>query len=121
SRYAQLVLQVGPNWLSADGKVRNTPLPAFVVAHHHLDSTRYRYSVEAGMPEGETWRYMQARYPALFVLVVFFGVMAGILAHWLQKRSSAPTLELQRALVANEFVPYYQPIVRGDNIRQWAG
>ncbi|MGH8410555.1 MAG: EAL domain-containing protein, partial [Pseudomonas sp.] len=46
---------------------------------------------------------------------------AGILAHWLQKRSSAPTLELQRALGANEFVPYYQPVVRGDNIRQWAG
>lgn len=24
---------------------------------------RYHYSVEAGMPAGETWRYMQARYP----------------------------------------------------------
>ncbi|EJF72673.1 cyclic diguanylate phosphodiesterase (EAL) domain-containing protein [Pseudomonas sp. Ag1] len=121
SRYTDLVLQVGPNWLAADGKVHSTALPTFSVAHHHLDSTRYTYSVEAGMPEGETWRYMQARYPALFVLVVFFGVLAGILAHWLQKRSSAPTLELQRALGANEFVPYYQPVVRGDNIRQWAG
>ena len=121
SRYTDLVLQVGPNWLAADGKVHSTTLPTFSVAHHHLDSTRYTYSVEAGMPEGETWRYMRARYPALFVLVVFFGVLAGIFAHWLQKRSSAPTLELQRALGANEFVPYYQPVVRGDNIRQWAG
>eukprot|EP01132_Coremiostelium_polycephalum_P017982 gene17982-21470_t len=88
SRYTDLVLQVGPNWLAADGKVHSTALPTFSVAHHHLDSTRYTYSVEAGMPEGETWRYMRARYPALFVLVVFFGVLAGILAHWLQKRSS---------------------------------
>ncbi len=120
SRYAHLVLQVGPNWLDADGKVHDGPVPEFAVAHHHLASAHYQYSVEAGMPAGETWRYMQARYPALFSLVVFFGVLAGVLAHWLQKRSSAPTQELQRALSANEFIPYFQPVVRGDT-RQWAG
>ncbi|MFC6338802.1 EAL domain-containing protein [Pseudomonas sp. CCM 7891] len=120
SRYAKLTLQVGPNWLGADGKVHSYAPPVFAVAHHQLDSRRYRYSVEAGMPEGEVWRYMQARHPALFSLVVFFGVLAGVLAHWLQKRSSAPTHELQRALGANEFVPYFQPVVRGDNL-QWAG
>jgi len=120
SRYTYLVLQVGPNWLGADGKVHNTAPPKFAVAHQHLDSKRYVYSVEAGLPEGEVWRYMEARYPALFSLVVFFGVLAGVFAHWLQKRSSAPTHELQRALGANEFVPYFQPVVRGDSL-QWAG
>ena len=120
SRYAQLVLQVGPNRLGADGKVYDTPVPPFAVAHHHLASARYHYSVDAGMPAGEVWRYMQARYPALFSLVLFFGVLAGLLAHWLQKRSSAPTHELQRALGANEFIPYFQPVVRGDT-REWAG
>eukprot|EP01133_Synstelium_polycarpum_P012735 gene12735-14944_t len=104
SRYTDLVLQVGPNWLAADGKVHSTALPTFSVAHHHLDSTRYTYSVEAGMPEGETWRYMRARYPALFVLVVFFGVLAGILAHWLQKRSStAAQLAPHTAQFADNF------------------
>ncbi len=120
SRYAQLVLQVGPHWLGADGKVRNTALPEFAVAHQHLVSGRYHYSVDAGMPAGEVWRYMQARYPALFSLVLFFGVLAGLIAHWLQKRVSAPTHELQRALGANEFIPYFQPVVRGDT-REWAG
>ncbi|MGL5998206.1 MAG: EAL domain-containing protein [Pseudomonas proteolytica] len=120
SRYADLVLQVGPNWLGSDGQVHTSAPPVFAVAHHQLGSQRYAYSVEAGMPEGEVWRYMEARYPALFSLVVFFGVLAGALAHWLQKRSSAPTHELQRALGANEFVPYYQPVVRGDSL-QWAG
>ncbi|MFA7943874.1 EAL domain-containing protein [Pseudomonas brenneri] len=120
SRYADLVLQVGPNWLGSDGKVHSTALPVFAVAHHQLGSQRYAYSVEAGMPEGEVWRYMEARYPPLFSLLVFFGVLAGVLAHWLQKRSYAPTHELQRALGANEFVAYYQPVVRGDT-RQWAG
>ncbi|MGA9700996.1 EAL domain-containing protein [Pseudomonas sp.] len=120
SRYAHLVLQVGPHWLGADGKVNDAPVPHFAVARHHLASERYHYSVDAGMPAGEVWRYMQARYPALFSLVLFFGVLAGVLANWLQKRSSAPTHELQRALGANEFIPYFQPVVRGDT-REWAG
>ncbi|MCU1783157.1 EAL domain-containing protein [Pseudomonas sp. 13B_2.1_Bac1] len=120
SRYANLILQVGPNWLGADGKVRNTQVPVFAVAHHHLASERYRYSVDAGMPAGEVWRYMQDRYPAMFSLVVFFGLLAGVLGHALQKRVTAPTHELQRALGANEFVPYFQPVVRGDT-REWAG
>jgi EAL domain-containing protein (putative c-di-GMP-specific phosphodiesterase class I) len=120
SRYAQLVLQVGPNWLGADGNVQNSALPVFAVAPQQLASTHYQYSVEVGMPAGEVWRYMQARYPAPFSLVLFFGVLAGLLAHWLQKRVSAPTQELQRALGANEFIPYFQPVVRGDT-REWAG
>ena len=120
SRFAQLVLQVGPHWLDADGKVHADALPEFAVAHQHLASERYNYSVDAGMPAGEVWRYMDNRYPAVFSLVVFFGVLAGLLAHWLQKRSSAPTQELQRALGANEFIPYFQPVVRGDT-RAWAG
>lgn len=120
SRYANVVLQVGPNWLAADGQVQNTTAPVFAVAHHHLESQRYHYSVDAGMPAGEVWRYMQDRYPALFSLVMFFGLLAGLFAHWLQKRSSAPTHELQRALGANEFIAYYQPVVRGDT-QDWAG
>jgi hypothetical protein len=60
SRYAQLVLQVGPHWLGADGNVHETAVPVFAVAHHHLASERYHYSVDAGMPAGEVWRYMPA-------------------------------------------------------------
>ncbi|MGY2291023.1 EAL domain-containing protein [Pseudomonas sp. SDO528_S397] len=120
SNYAQLNLQVGPHWLSADGKVHTSTPPLFAVAHQHLASERYVYSVNVGMPQGEIWRYMEARYPAVFALVIFFGVLAALLAHGLQKRITAPTQELRRALEANEFVAYFQPVVRGDS-RQWAG
>lgn len=120
SRRTRLVLQVGPNWLSQDGQIRATVLPVFPVAPYRLESTRYPYSIQAGMPEGEVWRYMKSNYPALFCLLVFFGALAGVAGHRLQRLSSAPSHELQRALEAGEFIPFFQPLVHGDS-GEWAG
>ncbi|SEO52693.1 EAL domain-containing protein [Pseudomonas sp. NFACC39-1] len=116
----RLLLQVGPNWLTADGKVRPAPLPALPVARSNLTSLRYAFNVAAGFDEGEIWRYMAREYPPLFSLLIFFGVIAGTLGHWLQKRATSPSHELQRALEAGEFVPYLQPVVQGDS-KRWAG
>ncbi len=120
-RKTLLLLQVGPNWLSADGHVHDDSLlPPLPVARTHLLSNRYAFEVEAGFPEGEVWRYMASEYPPLFSLLIFFGVIAGAIGHWLQKRSSSPSHEMQRALEAAEFIPYFQPVVHGDS-KQWAG
>ncbi|MGW8467026.1 EAL domain-containing protein [Pseudomonas sp. CLCA07] len=119
-RNTLLLLRVGPNWLSADGKVHGGALPALPVAERERSSSRYAFTVSAGFPEGETWRYMASEYPPLFSLLVFFGVVSGAIGHFLQKRSWSPTREMQRALVAQEFVPYFQPVVHGDT-RKWSG
>lgn len=110
-----LILQVGPNWLSAEGQFHEDALPEFPVAQTRLDSSRYAFGVEAGFPEGETWRYMSSEYPPLFSLLIFFGVLSGLIGHVLQKRSSSPTHEMKRALEAAEFVPYFQAVVHGDS------
>ncbi|WP_282410047.1 EAL domain-containing protein [Pseudomonas sp. PS02303] len=115
-----LLLQVGPNWISADGKVHDVALPVPPVAESKLTSTRYGFTVAAGFPEGETWRYMNSEYPPLFSLLIFFGVVSGAIGHVLQKRSSSPSHEMQRALEAGEFVPYFQPVVHGDT-KTWSG
>ncbi|VVO10937.1 EAL domain-containing protein [Pseudomonas fluorescens] len=115
-----LLLQVGSSRLSADGQFHNAPLPALPVAQSTLTSSRYAFSVEAGFPEGETWRYMSSEYPSLFSLLIFFGVVSGFIGHVLQKRSSSPSHEMQRALEAAEFVPYFQPVVHGDS-KKWSG
>lgn len=120
SHDTNLILQVGRNWLSVDGEVQATALPVSSIAPNRRASTRYPYSVQTGMPEGAVWRYMTSHYPALFCLLVFFGGLAAGIGHWLQKLSSAPTHELQRALEANEFIPYFQPVVRSKNA-EWAG
>jgi hypothetical protein len=57
-RHMLLVLQVGDNWLSADGKVHTGALPALPVAQSTLHSNRYAFSVSAGFPRakpGATW------------------------------------------------------------------
>ncbi|MDF9907463.1 UNVERIFIED_ORG: sensor c-di-GMP phosphodiesterase-like protein [Pseudomonas reinekei] len=119
-RQTLLVLQVGPDWMSADGKVHTGAAPELPVAHSRLASGHYAFAVEAGFPKGETWRYMSSEYPPLFSLLIFFGVIAGSIGHFLQKRSSAPTQEMQRALEAAEFIPYFQPVVHGDS-KSWSG
>ncbi|WP_460160965.1 EAL domain-containing protein [Pseudomonas sp. S2_B10] len=119
-RQTLLMLQVGDNWLSADGRVHQGPLPALPVAHSMLESERYGFNVSAGFPEGETWRYMAANYPPLFSLLIFFGVISGAIGHVVQKRSNSPSHEMLRALEAGEFIPYFQPVVHGDS-KQWSG
>ncbi|EJM18304.1 EAL domain-containing protein [Pseudomonas sp. GM21] len=119
-RKTLLLLQVGPNWLSADGQVHKAPLPTLPVAESELTSSRYGFTVVAGYPESEIWRYMAGEYPPLFSLLIFFGVVSGAIGHVLQKRSWSPTREMQRALAAEEFVPYFQPVVHGDT-RKWSG
>ncbi|KJZ40032.1 MULTISPECIES: cyclic diguanylate phosphodiesterase [Pseudomonas] len=115
-----LLLQVGPNWLSVDGKVHEDALPVLPLAESELTSSRYAFSVVAGFPEGENWRYMASEYPPLFSLLIFFGVASGAIGHVLQRRSWSPIHEMQRALAAEEFVPYFQPVVHGDT-RKWSG
>ena len=114
-RQTLLILQVGPNWLTADGQFHEDAPPAMPTAQSHLGSSRYDFSVTAGFPKGETWRYMRSQYPPLFSLLIFFGVISGSLGHFLQKRTSSPTHEMQRALDAAEFVPYFQTVVHGDS------
>jgi len=119
-RQTLLLLQVGPNWLTADGKFHEGPLPHLPVGQSKLTSSRYPFAVEAGFAEGEVWRYMRSEYPPLFSLLIFFGVIGGSIGHFVQKRSSSPTHEMQRALESAEFIPYFQPVVYSDN-KKWSG
>lgn len=120
SHKTRLFFKVGEHWIAADGQVRDSAPPVFPVADNQVTSNRFAYSIEAGFPKGEVWRYMQAEYPVLFGLLVLLGALAGGSTRWMQKRASAPTHELQRALEAQEFIPYFQPVVRGED-EAWAG
>ncbi|WP_166365123.1 EAL domain-containing protein [Pseudomonas akapageensis] len=116
----QLVLQVGNAWLSADGQVHALPTPAFAVAATDLASARYNFSIHTGFATNESWRLMTQLYQPVFGLLTFLGIMAGTVCYWMLRRARSPRLELQRAIDANEFIPFFQPVVRGDDCT-WAG
>ena len=115
-----LLIQVGDAWIDRYGVVRNTPVPEYPVAQVSLPSSEYPYRVVAGFSDGEVWRFAVVEYPGLVALLIFLGVVSAATVRWLQKRASSPSHELQRALEAGEFIPFFQPILRAAD-RQWAG
>lgn len=112
-----LRLQVGTQWLGEDGKVSATPVPAQAEAATRADSARHVFSVHSGYPGGEAWRLMYSEYPGLFGLLIFLGALAGSACRWQLRRASSSRAEIQRALEADEFIPYFQPVVRGSDFR----
>ncbi|MDD1016437.1 EAL domain-containing protein [Pseudomonas rubra] len=118
--HTQLSLQVGRFWMDKDGIVREGLAPAAAVAAVQLTSQRYPFAIHSGYGADKVGQVMRDEYPALFGLLVFLGVIAGAVCRWLLRRASSPRAELQRAMEANEFLPYFQPVVRKGDYR-WAG
>ncbi|MCT8163296.1 MULTISPECIES: EAL domain-containing protein [unclassified Pseudomonas] len=113
-------LQVGEHWMGVDGVVREgTPAPA-ANAPTTQGSTRYPFSVHGGYAAGAGEWMLRNQYPALISLLVVLGVLAGSVCRWQIRRASSPRAELRRALEADEFLPYFQPVVRAGDYR-WAG
>ncbi|WDY60136.1 EAL domain-containing protein [Pseudomonas sp. PSKL.D1] len=115
-----LQVRVGNHWLGKDGIVREGPPPAAPTANVLLSSTRYPFSVQGGYDANKPAELLLGHYPALLSLLLVLGAVAGTICHWQIRRASSPRAELRRALEADEFLPYYQPVVRKGDYR-WAG
>ncbi|MCO7518419.1 MULTISPECIES: EAL domain-containing protein [unclassified Pseudomonas] len=116
----ELQVQVGNHWMGANGKVHSGTPPVAASAAVTFSSTRYPFSVHGGYAASKPGEVMRARYPALLSLLLVLGVLAGAACRWQLRRASSPRAELERALEANEFVPYFQPVVRNGDYH-WAG
>ncbi|TDF82429.1 EAL domain-containing protein [Pseudomonas sp. H9] len=116
----RLILQVGPNWMGQSGEVHTGPRPVPQVAVSELSSLHYPFSILGGYDQGKVGKVMRSEYPALFGLLILLGAMAAVTCYWQLRRASSPRAELQRAIEADEFVPYFQPVVR-QNDYGWAG
>ncbi|PYB80914.1 cyclic diguanylate phosphodiesterase [Pseudomonas sp. LB-090624] len=115
-----LHIRVGNAWMGKDGIVHKGLPPPAANANVLLGSTRYPFSVQGGYDasyQGQLWR---SHYPALVALLIVLGVVAALVCRWQVRRASSPRAELRRALEADEFLPYFQPVVRKGDFR-WAG
>lgn len=116
----QLFIQVGDAWIDRHGQVRGTPPPHYPEAQVTVTSREFPFRVVAGFSDGEVWRFAREEYPGLLGLLIFLGLISAATVRRLKIRSSSPSNELQRGLDAEEFIPYFQPVVRADT-KQWAG
>lgn len=117
---SDLQLQVGGQWMDEAGIVRDgvpTPLPLGHVVQY---SERFPYAVIGGFPEGAQWQHIREDSLPLVTLMCMLGGISGFVCFWLWGRSATPSLELERALLAGEFVPYLQPLVDARDGR-WVG
>ncbi|NQD77463.1 cyclic diguanylate phosphodiesterase [Pseudomonas sp. CM27] len=116
----ELRIRVGDRWMGKDGIVHKGVPPAAASAHVLLGSTRYPFSVQGGYAAAQQGRLWRSHYPALLGLLLVLGAAAALACRWQIRRASSPRAELRRALEADEFLPYFQPVVRQGDYR-WAG
>ena len=117
---SDLQLQVGRQWMDEQGRVFDgvpAPLP---LGHVELASERFPYKVIGGFPTGAQWKHIREDSLPLVALMLMLGGVSGMACYWLWGRSATPSLELERALIAGEFVPYLQPLVDARDGR-WVG
>jgi hypothetical protein len=107
----ELLVRVGSHWMGQDGLVhQGTPPVAASAPVTSLDTLPVQ---RAGrLRRGQAGRADALRYPALLSLLLVLGVVAGSVCRWQMRRATSPRAELDRALEAGEFLPYFQPVVR---------
>ncbi|WEK28681.1 MAG: EAL domain-containing protein [Candidatus Pseudomonas phytovorans] len=115
-----LQIRVGNAWMGKDGVVHKGVPPAAASANVLLGSTRYPFSVQGGYSADKQGQLLRSHYPALLSLLLVLGAMAALVCRWQIRRATSPRAELDRALRADEFLPYFQPVVRKGDYR-WAG
>lgn len=77
-------------------------------------STKYPFSVETGFEPGDLRDYVLSRYAPVLALLLVLGGISAFAIHRVAMNARNISAEVRRAIKNNEFVPYYQPIVRSD-------
>ena len=117
---SDLQLQVGGEWMDEQGNVYARDPDPLPIGHIRLVSERFPYSVTGGFTAGSQWQHIRQDALPLASLLLLLGTISGLACYWLWGRSATPSLELERALMAGEFVPYLQPLVDARDGR-WVG
>lgn len=120
SRNSPLGLVVGQEMLLRDSQLTDRLIPSDSQGYLEEASGKYPFKVVTRVSVDEyrahIWDYSKVGIIVYPLLSVLFGV--GIF--WLTGRSTSPTQELKRALDQQEFIPYLQPVVTGEDAH-WSG
>ncbi|MFQ2125563.1 EAL domain-containing protein [Aeromonas jandaei] len=119
SKNSPMALIVGTRAMFGSGQVAGVP-PATEPGYLAFSSSRYPYQVATRVTREDylehAWRHSWGH----ILLYPLLGLLVGVGTFRLMGRSSSPSEELKRALIDEEFLPYLQPVVSGDD-EQWRG
>ena len=107
---SNLSLKVGNHWMTQNGVVDNPPFENEPTAPRSVVSNEYGFTVSAAYPAGTLFSHTLETYSIILGLLLALGMFSGLLTYWMLGRVLAPSIELQRALSADEFVPFLQPV-----------
>ncbi|WP_375056414.1 EAL domain-containing protein [Zobellella sp. DQSA1] len=113
---APLHLVVGSRWMGPDGQVHEG-LPAQAGQELSLSSTDYAYRLGTHLSGQNYWHHAWTYSSGSLLLLPLFSLGAGFGLFWLLGRAISPAQELARALQHQEFVPFLQLVVDGQERR----
>ncbi|KHN52002.1 EAL domain-containing protein [Aeromonas hydrophila] len=118
SRYIShntLLLHVGSNWLNEKGHFFNKKPHLDSIITNEIHSKLYPFSIYSTFTSSSLWRLLWQERKPYIIGVGFILALGTMLIYWLLGRPRTQINELKRALAKNEFIPYFQPLIRSDD------
>ena len=115
SRTSPLGLVVGPQMLLRDSKLTDQLLSPDSQGYLEQASDKYPFKVVTRIAAEEYGAHIWDYAKVGIILYPLLGLLSGLGVYWLMGRSTSPSQELRRALDQQEFIPYLQPVVTGDD------
>ncbi len=112
STHAQMTLQIGDQWMDAQGRVHKG-----IYSRHgekiELSSEHYPYQVVTFIQHTSHWRYVLDYSPISLFLFPLLGLFVGFMTFMALGRIGTPLAMMKAGMANHEFIPYVQPVVDG--------
>lgn len=120
SSTSQLGLVVGSQMLLRDSKLTAQLPSSEDPGYLERASEKYPFKVVTILSADEYGAHVWDYSKVSLILYPLLSLIFGLGVFWLAGRSTSPVQELKRALDQQEFIPYLQPVVAGDDA-SWQG
>lgn len=115
SRNSPLGLVVGPQMLLRDSQLTDQLHSPEDGGYLEQASQRYPFKVVTTISNREYGAHIWDYSKVSLIFYPLLSLMFGLGVFWLTGRSTSPQQALRRALELQEFIPYIQPVVTGDD------
>lgn len=105
--YGSTSLHIGERWFNDKGVITDSSVPTTI----EQTSRKYPYSLSTFLTKQDYWNYfIDAKHTSLWLLLLM-SFSSSVYTFWRQGQINALDPEIRRAIQAQEFEPYIQPIM----------